>query len=77
MIAGAGTTIGGYYTPFLYLSTTILAIGTGMLTTWEVDTNSSAYLGWQAMAGIGMVSAPILDFSGHVSDIVSSCLSLS
>lgn len=54
MIAGVGTTVGGYYTPFLYLSTVILSIGCGMLTTWEVTTNAPTFLGWQAMAGIGM-----------------------
>jgi hypothetical protein len=54
MIAGAGTTGFGYFTPFLYISTVLIAIGTGMLTTFEVDTGGPAFLGWQAMAGIGM-----------------------
>lgn len=54
MISGIGTTVGGYYTPFLYLSTVIMAIGCGMISTWEVDSNSAMYLGWQAMAGLGI-----------------------
>ena len=35
MIAGIGTTVGGYYTPFLYVSTVVLSIGCGMISTWE------------------------------------------
>lgn len=54
MIAGAGTTILGYYTPFMLASTVIMSIGCGMTTTFTLQTASPAWIGWQAMAGLGV-----------------------
>jgi hypothetical protein len=54
MIAGIGTTIVGYYTPFMLASTVVMSLGCGMITTWTTETNHSAWIGWQACAGLGV-----------------------
>ncbi|KAH8588905.1 putative efflux pump antibiotic resistance protein [Bisporella sp. PMI_857] len=54
MISGIGTTIVGYYTPFMLASTVVMSLGCGMITTWTTDTNHSAWIGWQACAGFGI-----------------------
>jgi hypothetical protein len=56
MIAGGLVTAFGYYTPFMLASSVVMAIGAGLLTTWEVDTNSPKWIGYQFLfgAGVGM-----------------------
>jgi len=54
MISGVAVTVFGYYTPFMLLASVLMAIGSGLLTTWEVDTNSPKWIGYQALFGIGM-----------------------
>ncbi|ORY16260.1 major facilitator superfamily domain-containing protein [Clohesyomyces aquaticus] len=56
MAAGILTTLLGYYTPFMLLSSVFMAIGGGLLTTFEVDTNSPRWIGYQFLfgAGVGM-----------------------
>ena len=38
IISGVGTTKSGYYTPFFYVSTVLMSIGAGLLTTWTTST---------------------------------------
>lgn len=52
--AGGLTTAFGYYTPFVYLGTVLVAIGAGLLTTFEVDTPASKWIGYQILAGAGV-----------------------
>ncbi|KAH7355408.1 major facilitator superfamily domain-containing protein [Rhexocercosporidium sp. MPI-PUGE-AT-0058] len=54
MIAGGGTTALGYYTPWMLVSAVVMSIGCGMLTTFTINTGSPAWIGWQAMAGLGI-----------------------
>lgn len=54
---GVGVTILGYYTPFMIIGSAVAAIGVGLLTSFEVDTGSAMWIGYQAIcgAGIGLV----------------------
>jgi EmrB/QacA subfamily drug resistance transporter len=53
-IAGGGTTAIGYYTPFYYGSVVFAAIGAGLLTTFEVNTGSPKWIGYQIIYGFGV-----------------------
>lgn len=44
----------GYYTPFMILGSTFMAIGAGLLTTWNVDTKNSLWIGYQIILGLGV-----------------------
>lgn len=54
IVAGGLTTWLGYYVPFVYLGSAILCIGSGLLTTFEVDTSVAKWVGYQFVAGIGI-----------------------
>ncbi|KAH8585724.1 major facilitator superfamily domain-containing protein [Bisporella sp. PMI_857] len=54
IFSGAGTTNLGYYTPFMIASTILTSIGAGLLTTWDLDTSSKKWIGYQILAGIGI-----------------------
>jgi hypothetical protein len=54
MIAGASVTINGYYTPYMILSSIVTAIGSGLLTTWTVNTTKPKWLGYQFLTGAGL-----------------------
>ncbi|KAK6425937.1 MFS sugar transporter [Oleoguttula sp. CCFEE 5521] len=54
VVAGGLVTALGYYTPFVIASAVVMSIGAGMLTTLKVDTNHSAWIGYQALFGIGV-----------------------
>ena len=53
---GILVTVIGYFTPFMLASSVFMAIGAGLLTTFEVDTNSPKWIGYQFIfgAGVGM-----------------------
>lgn len=53
LIAGLLTTILGYYMPFVYASSIMMAVGAGMLTTFAVDTPSPQWIGYQIIFGVG------------------------
>jgi hypothetical protein len=44
----------GYYTPFMLLGSTMMAIGFGFITAFKPNTEPSAWIGWQVMYGLGM-----------------------
>lgn len=54
IVAGAGVTFLGYYVPFMLASSVFMAIGSGLLTTFETTTNHSKWIGYQALYGIGV-----------------------
>jgi EmrB/QacA subfamily drug resistance transporter len=54
IISGGAVTALGYYTPFIYASVVLMSIGAGMITTFKVDTNSSHWIGYQALFGMGV-----------------------
>ncbi|KAJ0413748.1 major facilitator superfamily domain-containing protein [Aspergillus carlsbadensis] len=53
VIAGAIVTAFGQYMPFVYFAPVATSIAGGLLCTLQVDTGRSAYLGYQALYGIG------------------------
>lgn len=43
----------GYYTSFMILGSTITPIGMGLISTWQVNTSSARWIGYQFIAGFG------------------------
>jgi EmrB/QacA subfamily drug resistance transporter len=43
----------GYYTPFMYASTIFASIGSGLISTFAVDTPTSRWIGYQIIYGLG------------------------
>ncbi|KAF2757044.1 MFS general substrate transporter [Pseudovirgaria hyperparasitica] len=54
LICGGLVTATGYYTPFIYASVVFMSVGAGLLTTFEVDTGSSKWIGYQVIFGFGV-----------------------
>ncbi|KAJ5824851.1 Major facilitator superfamily domain general substrate transporter [Penicillium robsamsonii] len=54
ILSGGLVTIFGYYTPFMIASSVLMTIGAGLLTTLELDSNHSKWIGYQAIFGIGL-----------------------
>lgn len=54
ILSGVAVTVIGYYTPFILLSSVLMAIGAGMLSTFETDTNSPRWIGYQFLFGAGV-----------------------
>jgi hypothetical protein len=54
MMSGVLVTVLGYYTPFMLISSVLMAIGAGMLTTFEVDSKSPQWIGYQFLFGAGV-----------------------
>lgn len=54
LLAGGLVTAIGYYTPFMIASSILMAVGAGLLTTLKVDSNHTAWIGYQAVFGVGL-----------------------
>jgi EmrB/QacA subfamily drug resistance transporter len=54
IISGGGTTAIGYNNPFYILSTILMSVGAGLLTTFQVDTGKSMWIGYQIIYGLGV-----------------------
>ncbi len=54
IVSGGLTTKIGYYTPFMYISTLLMAIGAGLLMKLEVDSKPGAWIGYQIIFGLGV-----------------------
>jgi hypothetical protein len=52
--AGAATSRIGYYTQFAYLSAIVMPIGAGLVSTWQVDTGHSKWIGYQVLYGYAL-----------------------
>ncbi|KAH7389454.1 major facilitator superfamily domain-containing protein [Phaeosphaeria sp. MPI-PUGE-AT-0046c] len=44
----------GYYTPFMIVGSSLMAVGTGLITTWNMNTSSSMWIGYQVILGYGV-----------------------
>lgn len=44
----------GYYTPFMIVGACLMAIGAGLITTWNMHTPSSEWIGFQVILGLGV-----------------------
>lgn len=53
MVTGVAVTILGYYTPFMLVSSLVLGVGSGLLTTFQVDTGIGKWIGYQILFGAG------------------------
>lgn len=54
LAAGALVTVLGYYTPFMLVSTAVMSVGYGLIYTFRPGTGSSAWIGYQVLAGAGI-----------------------
>jgi hypothetical protein len=54
LICGALVQRFGYYTPFMWFGSVIMAVGAGMIFTWQVDSNHQEWIGYQVLLGIGI-----------------------
>ncbi|PLB45070.1 MFS general substrate transporter [Aspergillus steynii IBT 23096] len=54
IVAGACVTQFGYYTPFMILSSCLMAVGAGLLSTFHPDTGSGEWIGYQIIFGAGV-----------------------
>ncbi|KAJ6111411.1 major facilitator superfamily domain-containing protein [Penicillium sp. IBT 18751x] len=54
VVFGGLITIAGYYTPFLIGSAAIAAIGTGLITMFDVDISTGRWIGYQIVVGAGV-----------------------
>lgn len=54
VVAGIGVTTLGYYAPFMIISSLLMAIGVGLMSTWKSDTNHSMWIGYQVIYGLGV-----------------------
>ncbi|KAL8729324.1 MAG: hypothetical protein Q9166_004821 [cf. Caloplaca sp. 2 TL-2023] len=53
LLAGGLITYAGYYTPFMLVSSVLVSLGTGFITTFKPSTGHSAWIGYQALFGLG------------------------
>ena len=44
----------GYYTPFVYVCSVLMCIGSGLITTWTPSTGHSQWIGYQVIFGLGL-----------------------
>ncbi|KAJ7460118.1 DHA14-like major facilitator [Mycena galericulata] len=54
IIAGGLITSVGYYTPFMIASSVITAVGTGLVSTFKVNTNHTKWIPYQLICGLGV-----------------------
>ncbi len=54
IVSGGLVTTIGYYAPFMIGSSVLMAIGIGLLTTFNPDTPSSMWIGYQVICGFGI-----------------------
>jgi MFS family permease len=53
ILAGVYVTIVGYYTPLIIISSALMTIGAGLITTFDIDTIFGKWFGYQIIAGLG------------------------
>nr|GAT55040.1 major facilitator superfamily transporter [Mycena chlorophos] len=55
LVAGGVVTVVGYYTPFMILSSVLMGVGSGLLSTFtSTGTNHSHWIGYQIIYGLGV-----------------------
>jgi len=53
-MGGGLVTVLGYYSPFMLLSTVLMSVGAGLLSTFQTDTGHSKWIGYQVIFGAGV-----------------------
>ncbi|KAJ5294527.1 hypothetical protein N7508_009348 [Penicillium antarcticum] len=56
ILSGAIITRAGYYVPSMFVATILMSTGAGLMTTFKLDTNHAAWIGYQVLFGIGIGS---------------------
>lgn len=56
ILSGATISRTGHYVPFMFVATVLMATGSGMISTFKVDTGHSAWIGYQILFGLGLGS---------------------
>ena len=54
LVTGVAITVLGYYTPFMILSSLLMAVGAGLISTFKVGTGHAMWIGYQAIYGFGV-----------------------
>ncbi|KAJ5551451.1 Major facilitator superfamily domain general substrate transporter [Penicillium sp. DV-2018c] len=54
ILAGSIITATGYYTPWMFVAAILMSTGAGLMTTFKLDTNHAAWIGYQVLFGIGI-----------------------
>lgn len=54
LISGFLVTMTGYYIPFIFISPLMASVGAGLLSTLQVDSGHSEWIGYQALYGMGI-----------------------
>lgn len=54
--SGGIITATGYYVPWMFVASILMSTGAGMATTFKVDTNHAAWIGYQVLFGLGIGS---------------------
>lgn len=54
ILAGGLVTACGYYTPFMIVSSIVMTIGAGLLSTLETDSGHPKWIGYQVLFGVGL-----------------------
>lgn len=54
IMSGALITRTGWYNPFLFACSILMSIGAGLLTTFQIDTSSPKWIGYQVIFGFGL-----------------------
>nr|GAT57086.1 major facilitator superfamily transporter [Mycena chlorophos] len=54
IFSGALVTVTGYYTPFMILSTVLMTVGAGLLSTFTTNTSTGHWIGYQICFGLGV-----------------------
>ncbi|RGP78358.1 hypothetical protein FLONG3_3494 [Fusarium longipes] len=52
LVHGVGTSVFGYYTPFMILASVIMPIAIGLVTTFEIDTSLEKLVSYTALSGL-------------------------
>lgn len=54
IVSGIGVTLLGYYTPYMIASSVFMAIGVGLMSTWNIHSGSAEWIGYQIIYGFGV-----------------------
>lgn len=76
MCCGSLVAMIGYYAPFMIVSSILMSVGSGLLTTLKVDSYAGAWIGYQILVGTGIgagfqQSIVAIQASLHQSDIAT------
>ncbi|KAJ5358444.1 uncharacterized protein N7496_010857 [Penicillium cataractarum] len=54
IFSGGIITATGYYVPWMFVATILMSTGAGLMTTFKLDTNHAAWIGYQVLFGLGI-----------------------